>query len=258
MSDWMGMLSGLCRLWQAGEVVRLITSPGDEHPPHTPLAAFIDAGDFRALVAQLQQSWQAAFAEAESFRQVSSMLALLQAHIIMTDLWWYHAAASSTRRPHMCLLSDAEHWSSATLHAKVLPKRHACFDLAFDVSGDQTLKKFHQLSFTPLLHPVNLISIGHAVFCSRMRRLRTCFGATTVSMHQLWQLPMLKASKLSCCPLRMHWRLDRLNLLVRALLSQTATPPLLLLPLRMQTSRCLVLPSVSKPLRISWTISDHS
>ena len=71
MSDWMGVLSGLRRLWEADEVMRLITTPGDEHPPHTPLATLIDAGDFRILVAQLQQSWQAAFAEAESFRQVS-------------------------------------------------------------------------------------------------------------------------------------------------------------------------------------------
>lgn len=70
VSDWMGVLSGLRRLWEAGEVMRLITTPGDEHPPHTPLAALIDAGDFRTLVAQLQQSWQAAFAQADSFRQV--------------------------------------------------------------------------------------------------------------------------------------------------------------------------------------------
>ncbi|KAL3139803.1 hypothetical protein ABBQ38_004104 [Trebouxia sp. C0009 RCD-2024] len=69
VSDWMGVLSGLRRLWEAGEVMRLITTPGDEHPPHTPLAALIDAGDFRTLVAQLQQSWQAAFAQADSFRQ---------------------------------------------------------------------------------------------------------------------------------------------------------------------------------------------
>ncbi|KAL3154308.1 hypothetical protein ABBQ32_013793 [Trebouxia sp. C0010 RCD-2024] len=69
VSDWMGVLSGLRRLWEAGEVMRLITTPGDEHPPHTPLAALIDAGNFRTLVAQLQQSWQAAFAQADSFRQ---------------------------------------------------------------------------------------------------------------------------------------------------------------------------------------------
>lgn len=125
MSDWMGMLSGLRRLWQAGEVMRLITSPGDEHPPHTPLAAFIDAGDFRALVAQLQQSWQAAFAQAESFRQVGW---LHTAHIIMTHLWLYHAAALFTKHPHVCLPSGAEHWSSVTLAARVLPKCQACSD----------------------------------------------------------------------------------------------------------------------------------
>lgn len=70
MSDWIGVLSGLPRLWEAGEVMPLITSPGEEHPPHTPLAALVDAGNFRALVAQLQQAWQAAFAQAETFRQV--------------------------------------------------------------------------------------------------------------------------------------------------------------------------------------------
>lgn len=70
MSDWIGVLAGLPRLWEESGVTRLITSPGEEHPPHTPLAALIDAGNFRALVAQLQQSWQAAFAQAETFRQV--------------------------------------------------------------------------------------------------------------------------------------------------------------------------------------------
>lgn len=71
VSDWIGVLACLPRLWEEGGVTRLITSPGEEHPPHPPLAALIDAGNFRALVAQLQQSWQAAFAQAETFRQVS-------------------------------------------------------------------------------------------------------------------------------------------------------------------------------------------
>ena len=70
LSDWMGVLSGLRRLWEAAEVTSLITSPGEENPPHTPLAALIDAGDLRGLVAQLTQSWQAAFARVEDFRQV--------------------------------------------------------------------------------------------------------------------------------------------------------------------------------------------
>jgi hypothetical protein len=70
LSDWMGVLSGLRRLWEADEVTSLITSPGEENPPHTPLAALIDAGDLRGLVAQLTQSWQAAFAQVEEFRQV--------------------------------------------------------------------------------------------------------------------------------------------------------------------------------------------
>ena len=73
MSDWIGVLSGLPRLWAAGEVMPLITSPGEEHPHHTPLAALVDAGNFRALVAQLQQSWQAAFAQAETFIQVINL-----------------------------------------------------------------------------------------------------------------------------------------------------------------------------------------
>ena len=71
----MGVLSGLPRLWEAGEVMPLITSPGEEQPHHTPLAALVDAGNFRALVAQLQQSWQAAFAQAETFRQVITLWA---------------------------------------------------------------------------------------------------------------------------------------------------------------------------------------
>ena len=76
VSDWIGVLSGLPRLWEAGEVMPLITSPGEEHPHHTPLAGLVDAGNFRALVAQLQQSWQAAFAQAETFRQVIKPWAL--------------------------------------------------------------------------------------------------------------------------------------------------------------------------------------
>ena len=72
----MGVLSSLRRLWEADDVMCLVTSPGEENPPHTPLAALIDAGDFRALVAQLQQSWQAAFAQAEVFRQVSEQACL--------------------------------------------------------------------------------------------------------------------------------------------------------------------------------------
>lgn len=71
ISDWMGVLSSLRRLWEADEVMRLVTSPGEENPPHTPLATLVDAGDFRALVVQLQQSWQESFAQAEAFRQVS-------------------------------------------------------------------------------------------------------------------------------------------------------------------------------------------
>ena len=70
VSDWMGVLSGLRRLWEADEVTRLISTPGEANPPHTPLPALIDAGDFRSLVAQLQQSWQNAFAEVEDFRLV--------------------------------------------------------------------------------------------------------------------------------------------------------------------------------------------
>ena len=70
LSDWMGVLSGLRRLWEADEVTSLITSAGEENPPHTPLAALIDVGDLRGLVAQLTQSWQAAFAQVEDFRQV--------------------------------------------------------------------------------------------------------------------------------------------------------------------------------------------
>ena len=76
VSDWVGVLSGLPRLWEAGEVMPLITSPGEQPPHHTPLAALVDAGNFRALVAQLQQSWQAAFAQAETFRQVIKLWAL--------------------------------------------------------------------------------------------------------------------------------------------------------------------------------------
>ena len=76
VSDWIGVLSGLPRLWEAGEVMPLVTSPGEEHPHHTPLAAVVDAGNFRALVAQLQLSWQAAFAQAEIFRQVIKLWVL--------------------------------------------------------------------------------------------------------------------------------------------------------------------------------------
>ncbi len=70
----MGVLSGLRRLWEADEVTRLINSPGEDAPPHTPLPALIDAGDFRGLVVQLQRSWQAGFAEVEEFRQVRAFL----------------------------------------------------------------------------------------------------------------------------------------------------------------------------------------
>ena len=71
LSDWMGMLAGLRRLWESKDVTSLITSPGEENPNHTPLPVLIDAGDFRGLVAQLTLSWQAAFAQVEEFRQVS-------------------------------------------------------------------------------------------------------------------------------------------------------------------------------------------
>lgn len=71
LSDWVGVLSGLRRLWEADEVTSLITSPGEQNPPHTPLAVLADAGDFRGLVAQLTQSWQAAFAQVEDFKQVT-------------------------------------------------------------------------------------------------------------------------------------------------------------------------------------------
>ena len=86
VSDWMGVLSSLRRVWEADEVMRLVTSPGEERPPHTPLAALIDAGDFRALVTQLQQSWQAAFAEAEAFRQVGSYTGFVIAHSRIMNL----------------------------------------------------------------------------------------------------------------------------------------------------------------------------
>ncbi|DBB06681.1 TPA: hypothetical protein ACH3X1_012189 [Trebouxia sp. C0004] len=69
LADWMSVLSGLRRLWEADEVTSLIASPGQENPPHTPLAALVDAGDLQGLVAQLTQSWQAAFAQVEDFRQ---------------------------------------------------------------------------------------------------------------------------------------------------------------------------------------------
>ena len=109
VSDWMGVLSGLRRLWEAGEVTCLITSPGEEHPPHTPLAALVDAGDFRALVAQLQQSWQAAFAQAESFRQVSK-----DAH------WsWPHA-------PHQTSITVAKMGKSAC-HCTLYKNRMSAF-----------------------------------------------------------------------------------------------------------------------------------
>ena len=77
-ADWMGILSGLPRLWEHKEVTQLVTSPGEEQAPHTPLAALIDAGDVRSLVSQLQQCWQAAFAEVEKFRQVGLTLKLSQ------------------------------------------------------------------------------------------------------------------------------------------------------------------------------------
>ena len=70
LSDWMELLSGCLRVWQADQLTSLLTSPGEDLPPHTPLVTLFEAGEYRSLVTLTQQSLAAAFAVTEDFRQV--------------------------------------------------------------------------------------------------------------------------------------------------------------------------------------------
>lgn len=70
LSDWMELLSGCLRVWQADQLTSLLTSPGEDLPAHTPLVTMFEAGEYRSLVTLTQQSLAAAFAVTEDFRQV--------------------------------------------------------------------------------------------------------------------------------------------------------------------------------------------
>ena len=70
LSDWMELLSGCLRVWEADQLTRLLSSPGEDMPPHTALVTMFEAGDYRSLVTATQQSLSEAFAVTEDFRQV--------------------------------------------------------------------------------------------------------------------------------------------------------------------------------------------
>lgn len=70
LSDWMELLSGCLRVWEADQLTGLLSSPGEDMPPHTALVTMFEAGDYRSLVTATQQSLSEAFAVTEDFRQV--------------------------------------------------------------------------------------------------------------------------------------------------------------------------------------------
>ena len=70
LSDWMELLSGCLRVWEADQLTSLLKSPGEDIPPHTALVTMFEAGDYRNLVTATQQSLCDAFAFIEDFRQV--------------------------------------------------------------------------------------------------------------------------------------------------------------------------------------------
>ena len=72
LTDWMGLLSGCLRVWEADQLTSLLRSPGEDVPPHTSLVTMFEAGDYRSLVTATQQTLSEAFAFTEDFRQVKN------------------------------------------------------------------------------------------------------------------------------------------------------------------------------------------
>lgn len=74
LSDWMELLSGCLRVWEADQLTSLLSSPGEELPPHTALVTMFEAGDYRTLVSATQHVLSDAFAVTEDFRKVLRLL----------------------------------------------------------------------------------------------------------------------------------------------------------------------------------------